>query len=334
MNTKRHGRHGLRLLCAGVCATMACGDSPTGPPTPEAISHPIIYVTAGRIFATDTTGTDDAVVVDEQQDWLVLRGQWSPTGARILTTERPRSGGTWGIHVRTADGSGRVQVSDPIREPDSWPAWSPDGSRVTYTDRQLFVVNRDGTGHAAVSADSAFAVNPHWSPAGGWIVYHGALDGDHGVVRVRPDGSGREMVRVTGFDEDQHPRFSPDGRSIAFIQTNDLYVMDADGGNVRQLTFTPSEGDWWPRWSPNGRLIAHHTDAGSNWGVAVLDVQTTQRTDLFGDGSFETLYPAWAADSRRLAFDAESGFGIGILGADQEWLGVGPGSWPSWHPGL
>ena len=321
------------LLLTGLLSAGACGEE--GPTVPAAIERPILYQSGGRIIAVDTTGADDAVLVDDQAEHVIHRAYWSPTGTHLLTAERERAPGSkLEAVVRAADGSMRVLVSDPAREPDDWPIWSPDGSRVAYTSRsQLFVVNRDGTNHVQVNADSAYAIDPHWSPQGDWIVYLGQVDGEIGVVRVRPDGAGRQMVRVTGPNTASHPRFSPDGRRIAFVESNAIWVMNADGTGLTAITSTPSEGDDSPRWSPDGRYLAHDTDAGSYWGVAVVDVASGVRTDLFSHASMDVRYAAWAPDSRRLAFDPEIGIGIGILGADQEWVGAGPGSRPDWHPG-
>ncbi|MFM8707561.1 MAG: TolB family protein, partial [Planctomycetia bacterium] len=57
--------------------------------------------------------------------------------------------------------------------------------------------------------------------------------------------------------------FSPDGTQILFVSDRDgdpdIYVMDADGGNVRQLMNEPGY-DGGPFFSPDGRFIAYRTD--------------------------------------------------------------------------
>jgi len=57
--------------------------------------------------------------------------------------------------------------------------------------------------------------------------------------------------------------WSPDGSKIAFIHNWDIWVADADGSNVRQLTKTP-EKEGWPMWSPDGAMLAFFAQPSEN----------------------------------------------------------------------
>ena len=79
------------------------------------------------------------------------------------------------------------------------------------------------------------------------------------VYRIRADGS--DQVQLTfGERGESSPRWSPDGRRIAFLArrgddaSSQIYVLDADGGEARRVTNHPTAaGDI--AWSPDSRLI-------------------------------------------------------------------------------
>ena len=105
---------------------------------------------------------------------------WSPDGSKIsFSAGYPGSGGIWTIN---ADGSGAVQLtgcaaSDPTPCPtgDDWgTAWSPDGRKIVFlrdltnlgiSDRQVTIINTDGTGAHSISTPGLHAV-PAWQPRG------------------------------------------------------------------------------------------------------------------------------------------------------------------------
>ncbi|HCU12913.1 MAG TPA: peptidase S9, partial [Gemmatimonadetes bacterium] len=110
------------------------------------------------------------------------------------------------------------------------------------------------------------------------------------------------------------PVWSPDDKQIAFSGSHggisDLYIVNADGKGLRQLT-NDLYGDLQPAWSPDGRRIAFATDRGpetdlsllkfSKWRIAVMDAQTGAIEVLPGQGGLN-LNPQWSPDGRELAF--------------------------------
>ncbi|GAC1485226.1 MAG: DPP IV N-terminal domain-containing protein [Gemmatimonadaceae bacterium] len=110
------------------------------------------------------------------------------------------------------------------------------------------------------------------------------------------------------------PVWSPDDKQIAFSGTRggitDLYVVDADGKNLRQLT-DDKYGDMQPAWSPDGQRIAFASDRGpqtdlsilkfSRWRISVMDLKTGTIQVLPGQDGLN-LNPQWSPDGRELAF--------------------------------
>ena len=83
-------------------------------------------------------------------------------------------------------------------------------------------------------------------------------EGDGRISTAAIDGTGQRVLDP-GVDA-ASPAWSPDGSRIAFSGTRngniDIYVMDADGSNLRRLTTDPND-DLHPSWSPDGTRIVY-----------------------------------------------------------------------------
>jgi len=105
---------------------------------------------------------------------------------------------------------------------------------------------------------------------------------------------------------DGAPSWSPDGKQIVFYgehegQPADLFVMNADGSDVRQLTRTPvAEG--YPAWSPDGKHIAYEADnPEGNFDIYLMNADGTDSHRLTIDPKRD-VGPAWSPDSRQIVF--------------------------------
>jgi len=89
--------------------------------------------------------------------------------------------------------------------------------------------------------------------------------------------------------------WSPDGSKIAFYASSnadlDIYVMDADGGNVTRLTEGPSH-DRSPTWSPDGRRIAFTSDRDGDDEVYIMNADGTGPVRLTTSAAPDVL-DAW-----------------------------------------
>jgi dipeptidyl aminopeptidase/acylaminoacyl peptidase len=81
---------------------------------------------------------------------------------------------------------------------------------------------------------------------------------------VPADGSGPPRLLIGGEKAENTPRWSPDGKHIAFISTRssggDLFIADADGNNIRQITKLPSGVQPPLVFSPDGSRLAFVSD--------------------------------------------------------------------------
>ena len=114
------------------------------------------------------------------------------------------------------------------------------------------------------------------------------------LYRMNVDGSGVE--ELAAGSEASGGRWSPDGSRILFASDREgnleLFVMNADGSQLRRLTDTPGN-EVHPVWSPDGTRIA--TSSGGS-----LQVMNADGSGAITIGVGD--WPSWSPDGTRIAF--------------------------------
>jgi TolB protein len=111
---------------------------------------------------------------------------------------------------------------------------------------------------------------PTWSPSGRELAFNGIRGGNFEIMRISARG-GRERNLTNHPADDKWPDWSPDGKRIAFVRDDDVFVMRADGRDVRNVSRTPDLYENHPEWTPDGRLsFLQHGESGPVH-VRVLD---------------------------------------------------------------
>jgi len=126
------------------------------------------------------------------------------------------------------------------------------------------------------------------------------------AIPLRPGGlsaTGPAVPLVNSTALEVHPRFSPDGKQLAFVSDRDgsqeLWLADADGGNQKQVTSLGAYIMGFPRWSPCGQQIAFHAWVPDKPQIYVLDVAGGLPRQITNEGR-GTATPSWSDDGKTL----------------------------------
>ena len=235
----------------------------------------------------------------------------SPDGKRMVYLAVVA--GVQQLFTAKVDGGDVRQIThEPFDHED--PAWSPDGRKIAYVSdaeggQVITMMDPDGTRVEALSPRAAHAIHPSWAPDSASVLYCTTDDLDpprkneSDIFRV--DTKTRAITRLITGGINTYPVLSPDGKRIALRKivdgsNSEVYVADADGSNLRNLTHDPAF-DGWPAWSPDGRRIAFASNRGGNQQIYVMDADGGHVTRVVHREGRATA-PKWAPDGKALYF--------------------------------
>ena len=160
-------------------------------------------------------------------------------------------------------------------------------------------------------------------------------EGHHRGIYVLENFS---LTRLTG-GEAYRPRWSPDGSRIVFQRFSgghsDVFVMNADGSNVQQLTVRTG---FQPAWSPDGGRVVFGSERDGDEDIFVMNADGSGETKLTHN-SVEDVLPAWSPDGTTIAFTSRRHGNTDIYLMDPDGSGelrlTGNAGWdgsPDWAP--
>ena len=327
--------------------------NPTGDKAARAMT-----VTAEEVLATDL---ETSAVFSVTREWVpgqqpfditaTVGGQWSVSGNQVKLTGEVRDvPARRPILVREYRGSqsewrGLIHhFADDIVLQFTGEAGVAQ-TRIAFVAEQaktkeLYVMDLDGAGLRALTADQSIALSPGWSPEGSLLLFTSYRGGSGPQVFVVVAAGGRPYLISGREGLNTTPAYSPDGREIvctlSFEGNPEIYLLDARGGSPRRLTNSRAI-DTSPCWSPTGREIAFTSDRAGTPQVYVMDHEGGNPRRLTYEVDY-TDSPAWSPRGDRIAFVARTGAGFDIYVCAADGTGArlavagGSNENPRWSP--
>jgi len=218
------------------------------------------------------------------------------------------------IYIMDFDGTNVKQITSH-RSIAFAPAWSPDGTKISYS---LFTKGRDNIKNIdlfefnfvtktikLLSNRKGINSGAAYSPDGKNIALTMSFLGNPEIFLFSPVGN--TVTRLTksfGFDVD--PVWSPDGRHLAFVSSRTgmpmVFTMAADGSNVQRLTFA-GRYNATPSWSPQNNKIAFAGWIDHRFDIFIMNPDGTNIERLTKDqGNNED--PSFSPDGNFLVFSS------------------------------
>src|SRR5262245_42105287 len=251
---------------------------------------------------------------------------FSPDGKKIIFQAEEKNSGNpfYQIYLQDlADGSYR-RVSPGVGK-TTCAYFSPDGKKTIFASTHL---DPDATKKYAPE----FAQREEDRKSNQRRRYVWDFDPHFDIFEANRDGTGlKRLTDAAGYDAEGS--YSADGKKIVFCSNRsgeknlELYVMDADGKNVRQLTKAPGCYNGGPFFSPDGKRVIFRSDRKKkdHLQLYVIDADGKNERALTSDLNWVQWGPYWYKDSKHIIYAAADHSVAGRPNYDLYWMNVDTG---------
>ena len=198
------------------------------------------------------------------------------------------------ISKTSADSSPiKIEIGKSDNRIDAEPAWSPDSKTLVFfsnagqgDQKQLWMVNADGSGAKQLTQLSGYAARPNWSRDGKKIAF----------LYIEGAGGGGPLMAApptTGIIDKA-------------IHNQRIAVVDVASGELKQVS-PPDLHVYDFDWSPDGKTFVATAARGpgdNNWWIAQIykiDIATGKATSIYKP-SLQVAVPRWSPDGKQVAF--------------------------------
>jgi Tol biopolymer transport system component/DNA-binding winged helix-turn-helix (wHTH) protein len=187
------------------------------------------------------------------------------------------------------------------------PVWLPDGKRFLFVDRNRIMEAAIGeAAHPIYVSGSAFGELSIARTVPRIVASSQSKDAEILILSLAGKGlaaAGNAEPFVPSTAGQSHPRFSPDGRTLAFVSkrsgSSEIWLANFDGTNPRQLTHLSAYISGYPDWSADGKLIVFHARLPNEPQIYVVRVEDGLVRQITHDHPGFTA-PTWSNDGQTI----------------------------------
>ena len=207
----------------------------------------------------------------------------------------------------------------PILVVSLWLTTSPLWGKIVFRsvrdgNGEIYKMDVDGSNQKRLTFNNSSDSSPVWSPNGQQIAFMGERDKNWEVYVM--DAAGGNQRNLTHHPKiDGNPDWSPDGSHIAFTSGRggnaeiDIFVMDADGSNVRQITHMGFASR--PKWSPDGKRILFEAVTDNGREIYVIDADGRNRWKIsFPNIEAGMFARGWSPDGKQVLYTEAVGHSV------------------------
>jgi Tol biopolymer transport system component len=249
-------------------------------------------------------------------------GYFSPDGKQIIFQAEEKDGGNpfYQIYIGDPEKGNYRRVSPGVGK-TTCSYFSPDGKKIIFASSHL---------DPDAKKKQAEEYEQREREKGQRRRYRWDFDPYMDIFEANPDGSGlRRLTDTDGYDAEGS--YSPDGKQIVFCSKRDgnleLYIMDADGKNVRKLTNAPGCYNGGPFFSPDGKRVIFRSDRQKedHLQLYVINADGTGERALTSDLNWVQWGPYWYKDGKHIIYAGADHSVAGRPNYDLYWMSVETG---------
>jgi Tol biopolymer transport system component/DNA-binding winged helix-turn-helix (wHTH) protein len=268
-----------------------------------------------KTVASFIMNSDGSGVREETTIPGLSSGVWSPDGTKVFYHKQSSDPN---FYLANADGTNeRIMPFHPGNA-----LWSPDSKQFLYqakatdspipNNSDIYIYTLATETITPVVESPFYDSDPSYSPDGKSILYVSDIDGNFEIyTKVLSTGETKRLTDNPGHES--FPTYSPDGTQIIFNsdrekENNDVYLMNADGSDVRKIT----DGAGWDasppnNWSPDGTQVLLQSDRGGYENIYLMNIEPFVPRRVADIENDRPVFASYSSDGKQIAYQLSVG---------------------------